>query len=275
MADRNLRVLAWNVGGLWNLRNGPAAAKRCCALAAAVGALEPDVVFISEWSPAPIYGSSGLQAEFAAIGLPHAAHNHRIDKHWSVLAVARSPIERVIDHDDTYPEYSPSAWVEVRHSDTGLTLVGLRVQAWEKGDIVLRRRYWEWMVDQFDRLANIPAVVTGDFNTEMTYPSEARARRFGGDLLRSVTRERGWVDAFDACRERKVDTYFSNNGRKKRLDYAFVSRASNVTVVSAGAPIAVAGHVLGGPLNNPDGSRTGRLADHSPVLVELRVTDSD
>lgn len=124
------------------------------------------------------------------------------------------------------------------------------------------------MVQQFDRLADAPAVVLGDFNTEMRYATEARKRLHGGDLLRSLSAERGWTDAFDAAQAPKTDTHVRNNGAGARVDYAFVSPGFSGTV-GAAAPERAGEHIL---LRRPASrgrERVAGLSDHAPIVVDL------
>lgn len=275
--------MAWNPN--WNVSQA-----KVLKQTEAVAALDPDVAFFSEWSPSrtrTIGGGRPRASEghtrgpaLASIGLTHQCHQHVLhyaddDREWrrlfwGVLGAAREPIVKVeLDP----PLFAPSMWLEVTHPSTGLTLVGVRLTAWEdkgrgKG---LRRASWKWMIEQFDRLADSPAVVLGDFNTEMRYSSESTKRRHGGDLLRSVTGERKWVDAFDAAGSPKTDTHVRNNGIGSRVDYAFVSPGFTGTVTSASAPDQVGGHaLLRRPATNKHEAVAG-LSDHTPIIVDLNL----
>lgn len=172
------------------------------------------------------------------------------------------------------PLSDPGSWLEVTHEESGLTLVGVRMQAWEGKDIHRRREFWEWMIEQFQRLESTPTIVLGDFNTEMSYGSPAKAKRFGGDLLRSLTREHGWRDPYDATRKGKQPTFWQNHA-SRRLDYAFVSPVFAGTIDAVDAPTQVGDLVTSGPSRNESGERRGRLADHAPLVVDVTPTSPD
>ncbi|MCC5953689.1 MAG: endonuclease/exonuclease/phosphatase family protein [Acidimicrobiia bacterium] len=280
-----MRVMAWNTN--WNVSKSIVERQT-----AAVVDLAPDVAFFSEWSPSPTRTtSSGVVRTswshlrgptLAEKGFVHQCHQHALDyadderdwrnPFWGVLGVSREPIVKV---NTEPPLFAPGIWLEVTHPSTGLTLVGARLTAWqEKGrNKGLRRAAWSWMAEQFDRLAEVPAVVLGDFNTELRYRSEGLQRARGGDIFRSITRDRGWVDAFDAAEAAKTDTHVRNNGVGSRLDYAFVSPPAAGLVASAAAPEEAGEHrLLRRPATKKRPKQPG-LSDHTPVMVDL-VTDN-
>ncbi len=65
-------------------------------------------------------------------------------------------------------------------------------------------------------------------------------------------------------------TFFGNTGRTARMDLGFVSPALTWEVTAAAAPITSRSHVLSGPPKTGEGAKTGRLSDHSPIVVDLR-----
>ena len=180
------------------------------------------------------------------------------------MRASREPITKTVL---LPPLHAPGSWLEVTHERSGLTLVGLRMPAWEGRSIYRRRELWEWMFEQFGRLASTPAVVMGDFNTEMHYPSESRAQTYGGDLLRSLTREHGWRDPYDATRTTKQPTFWHRSSR--RIDYALVSPAFDGSIDAIDAPTEVGDLVTSGPSRTEDGEPRGRLADHAPLVIEV------
>jgi len=175
---------------------------------------------------------------------------------WGVLAAARSPITK---HDVLPPLYAPGSWLEVRHHGSGLTAVGVRVPAWERQ--VLRRTFWEWMLQQFDRLRSVPTVVMGDFNTEARVESPSSDRRSGRDLLRSVTVDHGWRCPFELTGTALQPTYW--HGRPKRLDHCFVSPPLAESVRTVGSPASVGDITLAGPAGR------SALSDHSPIVIDI------
>ncbi len=275
-----MRIVAWNSG--WNVSAGVVRSQT-----AAVAALDADVAFFSEWSPlrdrvtsaGTARSSSGhlRGGELAEVGLCHQRQEHVSDRagdgrqwsgaYWGILAASRTPIAKT---PLTPPLHAPGSWLEVTHEDTGLALVGVRMPAWEGNQMHRRRELWEWMIEQFQRLESTPAIVMGDFNTEMTYGSPSKAQRYGGDLLRSLTREHGWRDPYDATRSAKQPTFWHRSSR--RIDYALVSPAFAGTIDAVDAPTEVGDLVVSGPARTERGERRGRLADHAPLVVD--VTES-
>lgn len=273
-----MRVLAWNTG--WNVSAGAVTAQT-----EAVARLAPDVAFFSEWSPqrdrvtsAGTTRSSGGHLRgpaLANIGLSHQCHEHVSERagdsrawagaYWGVLAVAKTPIRKTLL---TPPFSAPGSWLEVTHEDTGLVLVGVRVPAWDGRELHLRRELWLWMVEQFDRLAGTSAIVAGDFNTETSYASKSRDAAFGGDLLRSLSRERGWRDPY-AETESSPQPTFWHRASCRRIDHAFVSPAFQGTIDSVEAVTEAEGIVLSGPARDAEGRSRRRLADHAPLVIDV------
>ncbi len=272
-----MRILAWNAGWNW----GEPVVR---AQTAAVDALGADVAFFSEWSPVrdrltsagTLRASSGYLrgGHLADIGLGEQCQEHVTDRegdgrpwttqHWGILAASREPITKTTLMP---PLHAPGSWLEVTHQRSGLTLVGLRMPAWEGRSIYHRRELWEWMFEQFQRLTSTQAIVMGDFNTEMHYASESRAQTYGGDLLRSLTREHGWRDPYDATRTTKQPTFWHRSSR--RIDYALVSPGFYGSIDAVDAPTQVGDLVTSGPSRTEDGKPRGRLADHAPLIIEV------
>lgn len=263
----------WNTS--WNC-----SAERIARQNEAVRELAPDVAFFSEWSPVGERTTSGgktirnshhLRSEgLSDIGLVHQVHEHvsgyadRTDGewarlHWGILAASTSPIRKAPTDN---PNFAPGTWLEVHHDHSGLTLVSVRMPAWEGPEVDRRRDLWTWMLEQFDRLRSTPAVVMGDFNTETSYRSQRTARLHGADLMHSLTAELSWSD-IAAATGHASPTYASNTGRTARLDYAFASPALADRTLGFAAPTTVgAHHLVGKKASSP-------LSDHTPVIVDM------
>jgi len=274
-----MKLLAWNTG--WNSSQTGVRAQT-----AAVECIDPDVAFFSEWSPVPtrtassgrVIRSNGHRRgdELAGIGLVHQCHQHVSDyaedgqpwttAHWGILAASRTPIRKnpVIP-----PLHAPGSWLEVIDEASGLTMVGVRMPAWEGSQIHLRRDLWEWMVIQFERLTRTPTIVMGDFNTRLVYATAAEDRNFGGDLLRGLMSDAGWLDPYVLTGASPQPTYWHKGS--KRLDYALVSPGYPGSIDGISAPVVVDRHVTAGPSKTSDGRSRGRLSDHAPVVLNMSV----
>ena len=273
-----MRVVAWNTG--WNVSERVVRRQ-----AEAVVSLGADVTFFSEWSPqkdrvtsaGEIRSSSGhlRGAEMARIGLPHQQHEHLSDRRddglawsgafWGVLAASRRPITKKLRMP---PLFAPGYWLEVAHEDSGLTLVGVRMPAWDGRRVHLRRELWIWMLQQFDRLASTPTIVLGDFNTERAYPSPSTDFKYCGDLLRSVTAVRGWKDPYAVIGTSEQPTFWHRQSCR-RIDHALVSPAFKGSIDRIDAPTSVGALVLSGPSRADDGHQRGRLSDHAPLVIDV------
>lgn len=279
-----MRILAWNT--TWNISEHTVEAQT-----SAVDALGADLAFFSEWSPSPTREIGGGRQrrssghtrgeKLESVGLKYQCHEHVLDRlcdgqdwsklYWGILGASRAPIRKV---DVDPPLYAPGTWLEIVREDAGLTFVGLRVPAWSSREQQsLRRSYWLWMLEQFDRLQRTPSIVLGDFNTETTHkPGSARERRQGADLLKSLTTTRGWRDAVRESEGRSAPTYTRNNGRSIRVDYAFISPAFEGTLLGAHSPGSVGEHALmRRPASAASEGSTG-LSDHAPVVVDFEPT---
>lgn len=270
-----MRVLAWNTS--WNC-----GAERIARQNQAVREMAPDVAFFSEWSPRPsrttstgkaIRHSHHLRDEgLHEIGLVHQAHEHASDYegradgswaslHWGILASSNTPISKApVDN----PTFAPGTWLEVQHEQSGLTLVSVRVPAWEGRRTALRRELWTWMLEQFERLRDTPALVLGDFNTEAAYGSVRDEQTHGADLLGSVTDSLSWTD-LAACNGAAEPTFARKDGRTARIDYAFASPALPSAAIEFSAPTTIGRHHLVGE------RESAPLSDHTPVVLDVNT----
>ncbi len=169
-------------------------------------------------------------------------------KHWGILAASREPITKTVL---LPPLHAPGSWLEVTNERSRLTLVGLRMPAWEgrsmsagvssgsgcsnSSGVWPRPRPWSW------------ATSTPRCTTRQSH----RAQTYGGDLLRSLTREHGWRDPYDATRTTKQPTFWHRSSR--RIDYALVSPAFDGSIDAIDAPTEVGDLVTSGPSRTEDG----------------------
>lgn len=267
-----MRVMAWNTN--WNI-----SAETLGAQCDATALLGPELAFFSEWSPSPTRTTSSGERRsnghlrgpaLAERGYEHLAHEHVSDRahdgrnwsiqYWGILAASRSPIAKV---DVDVPLFAPGTWLEVRHHDSGFTFVGVRMVAWQEQR--RRKDYWSWMLEQFERLSASPAVVIGDFNTELTAGDGSSPGRAQAKLL-STMAELGWRDADSSATP--APTHIRNNGAPARLDYALVSPAAGPAVHSRAVTQIDGVRLLRIPAVGGVAAVAG-LSDHAPVIAEL------
>lgn len=267
-----MRVMAWNSN--WNVSTSTI--EEQCDVTAAI---HPDLAFFSEWSPLPVrqMGSGERSSNgylrgpaLAERGFRYLAQEHVADhandgqewsqKYWGILAASTSPITKV---DVDLPTYAPGTWLEAHHEASGVTFVGVRMLAWEQQR--LRRDFWEWMLTQFERLATTPAVVLGDFNTELSANAKAKGRG-PAVLMHRLTADLGWRDACAAGDP--ADTHIRNSGKRVRLDYAFASPALRSAISGASPEVLDGRRLLRVPKSKIAPGAPG-LSDHAPLIVDL------
>ena len=275
-----MRIVAWN--GNWKSKRSTVEAQ-----VAAVCALHADVAIFSEWSPnetrkikggATRRSSTYLRgALLDAAGFPfqcseHESNHQAMDDirrlYWGQLAAATRPIVKA---STVPPTFAAGSWLEFRHAESDLTLIGVRLPDWQSPLTGLRRDLWEWMVEQFDRLAGEQAIVMGDFNTWIDYGSSKKDRRHGSDHLRSLTALRGWQDPYAVLGRAAEPTYFFGTAQR-RLDYAFVSPAFTGSVEGIQAPCVVGDVVMSGPAKSAANEPTVALSDHAPLVLDVSPT---
>lgn len=206
------------------------------------------------------------------MGFSQQVHEHASDyagrtdgelarQHWGILAASRQPIRKIPTDN---PMFAPGTWLEIQHEASGLTLVSVRMPAWEGPQAHLRRDLWEWMLEQFGRLCATPAIVLGDFNTETAYRTERTARVHGADLMGTLTSDRSWTDvAVNAGHA--TPTFARKDGRTARIDYGFASPAIASATLGFSAPMTVGQHHLVGEKSSSP------LSDHTPVVIDVNL----
>ena len=136
----------------------------------------------------------------------------------------------------------------------GITLVGLRVPAYDSKQRGLLERAWDWIECTAARLAKGPAVMLGDFNTSARSLRSPAAARFKA-LIGS-----GWQRAAP----QGSASYFSPKGLTSEIDHVLFTRSCMVKharyVLDAG------GYRLAGA--------SGALSDHAALCCAVELASA-
>ncbi len=241
-----MRIVSWNVrqGG-----GGP----RAGPMAAALAALEPDVVALSEYRPA---ASAPLLAALVAGGLEHVAATEPRRSANGVAVLARRPF-----HLHRTPawltELQRERWLELDPAGAGFTLATVYVPPIRSG--FDKPAFWQALLTAAEQSIHEEFVIVGDLNTGL-HRIDERGATFGcEDAFRELLAQ-GWVDAFRALHgDVREYSHGARSEGRHRVDHAFLSPSL--------APRLQACFYEHGP------RVVDRLSDHSPLVLDLDEGD--
>jgi endonuclease/exonuclease/phosphatase family metal-dependent hydrolase len=108
----------------------------------------------------------------------------------------------------------PPNVLAVSLENSGVTVLGFRMPAFDSKDRALKRKTWDWLIGEAGRLRDRPAVIVGDFNTA---PGDSKA--YCGDCLDELVAS-GWQHA------RPASGYSWRHARwknERQIDHVFLS----------------------------------------------------
>lgn len=246
-----MRILIWNIlhGG------GPT---RLPEIALAILAHAPDLVLLSEFRVAR---GGQLRAILADQGLEHqlaTSPHHRSGN--GLLTASRWPIAP-IDDGITHPKWLSAMVLDGPHQ--GLCLLHTHIP--DESQPTARAMLWQWCVDAARRLADRPALLAGDLNTDRPGLDTNRIGRTCVSMLGLMT-TLGWRDLWRDLHPGIRETSWSGRGpdgrvESARLDTALLSPALASTIES---------HQRTPPLAEYSQNEweTG-LSDHAPLVLTL------
>lgn len=206
-----MKLLAWNL----NHR----AARRSIAdwIASAIVSHSPDVVVLTEYVEGPDH--ERFLGALADGGLQHALLSQRVEKQNQVLIVSNQTLHRGVLRPPTiHPAVPPNA-LEAVMEPSGLHVVGFRMPAFTGAERPLKRKTWNWLLGESDRLRSRAAAIAGDFNTA---PSDSTS--YCGDCLAELS-ENGWQcgTPTSGCSWRHA-----GSGAERQIDHLFLSPAMSL-----------------------------------------------
>jgi endonuclease/exonuclease/phosphatase family metal-dependent hydrolase len=236
-----VRLLAWNV----NYRTRPKPVSPL--LVGAIAALEPDVAVLTEYVPGT--GHAGFLEGLAAIGLRHTRVSHYVPKENGVLVASQGVMEIGAIEAPPIDPSMHSNFLHVYLTADGFEVLALRVPDYSK-QLPIKRRCWDWILETARQLKDRPAVMLGDFNTDVSYP---RARC--GDRIAMLVND-GWQHAAPP----EGASFWTLRGHGVRIDHAFVSK--HFTVEGSQYVRQVGSYQLAG-------RGSGALSDHAALVVDI------
>jgi hypothetical protein len=114
---------------------------------------------------------------------------------------------------DIHPSV-PSNILEVSFASSGVTVLGFRMPAFKEKERALKRRTWNWLLEEADRLRTGSALIVGDFNTA---PGDSEARC--GDCLEKLIQS-GWQHVRPAS---GYSWRHRQSGTERQIDHIFLS----------------------------------------------------
>ncbi len=201
----NMKLLAWNL----NHR----AARRLIPswIATAIDEQTPDVLVLTEYVEGQDHDS--FLATLNANGLCTFSCTTQPGRENQLLIASRDTqlrYELVVP--DIHPSV-PSNILEVSLASPGITVLGFRMPAFEPKQRALKRRTWNWLFGEADRLRAGSTLIVGDFNTA---PDDSEA--LCGDCLEKLIQS-GW-------QHRPASGYswrHPQSGTERQIDHIFLS----------------------------------------------------
>jgi len=211
MNGNRMRIATWNVNhrvGRTTFR--PEAAHAACAL-------DADLICLNEFYPKSeeesfrrVLFESGYCHQLISPAAPSGVQANR------VLIASRKPMEQV---DLQVPTHEPHLRTNVLGVRTDeLTIVGMRVPAYDGLEAAHLLAAWEWASDLAARLCEQPAVILGDLNVSLKSLGYQKGRHLQAILASGWTR----VATVGA-------TYHGHNGVRSEIDHVLVTRQCRAT----------------------------------------------
>lgn len=236
-----MRIAIWNVNhrvGRTTFR--PEAAHAACALNA-------DLICLNEFYPKAQEGSfrrvlfdSGYCHQLISPAAPNGILANR------VLIASRRPIEKV---ELQVPTHEPHLRTNVLGVLVeGLTIVSMRVPAYDGLEAPHLLAAWEWICEVAARLCEQPAIILGDLNASLNSLGYQKGRHLQAIL------ENGWTRV-----AMEGPTYHGRNGVRTEIDHVLVTRHCRAT-----HPVVLTGigeYTLCGQANS--------ISDHAVLMCDL------
>jgi hypothetical protein len=236
-----MRIVAWNVNHRARAKDIPN------QLTEAIGALDPDVIVLTEYVHGP--SRAGFHASLVQHGFCHLLMSERTPRENQVLIAARSALEAGPIFAPAIAPSVPSNALHVRLPQDGLEILGVRVPDYSKA-LKTKRACWDWILQTAKKVHDRPFVIIGDFNTDPKYPPSECGDRIG----RLV--ESGWQlgSPPDGA------SFWTLGGHAVRIDHAFVSR--HLVVERAAYVTSFEQYMFAG-------KEPGALSDHAVLSIDV------
>jgi exonuclease III len=211
----------------WNLNNRVGKVRFRPEAADAAVALGVDVLVLTEFFPQEhesrfrdALRGAGLSEQLMSAQPTEVANR--------VLIASRLPLVPLTIEGPTFDQQFRANIAAVSIPSIGLSIVGVRVPAYDAKESAFLRQAWEWLESTATMLRHSAAVVLGDLNV----PAASTDSRGGGSFRRILAS--GWQRAAPA----DGATYFGHGGRFSEIDHIL---ATDRCVLSEAACIKSAG----------------------------------
>ena len=240
----NLLIATWNLNNrVGKVRFRPEAADAATALGA-------DILVFTEYYPQAHH--EAFCATLAAKGWTHQLISGDTGEIANrVLIVSRVAIERLPLAVPSFDRHLPSNVLAVGVPSAGLSLIGVRIPAYESRDQDKLAKSWEWLAALAQDLARRPALILGDLNVSLDTPP----RRMGG-LFRDIL-EKGWHRAEPAGGA----SFFGHGGRQSEIDHMLGTQSC---IFADAALVTKVGGI--------DLARApGAISDHAALIARVSI----
>ena len=235
----------------WNLNNRVGTVRFRPEAALAAARLGADVIAFTEYYPQS--GHDVFCATLAEAGWPHQLPANGLEelpeKANRVLLVSKVRIE---PHRLTLPDFDlqfPANMVAARLPDSGISILGIRVPAYESKDRTQLLKSWAWLEATAGQWRDSPAIILGDLNITPNPSRGPRAKHFRNIL------QGGWQRAEPAGGV----SYFAQGEPCSEIDHVLATAACRI------GPASYVTDVEGFKLAGGHGA----ISDHAALVVDI------
>jgi hypothetical protein len=204
-----MKILAWNLNHRAARRSIPS------WIAAAIMEYAPDVLVLTEYVEGPDHDS--FLASLKAGGLSTFSCSEQPGRENQVLIASRyAQRRRELVMPDIHPSVRSNI-LEASLASPDVTVLGFRMPDFKgKGSRALKRRTWDWLLGEAERLRSSSALIVGDFNTAPGDPETDC-----GDCLGKLN-QGGWQHVRPGS---GYSWRHPQSGAERQLDHIFLSAA--------------------------------------------------
>jgi hypothetical protein len=240
-----MRIACWNL----NNRVGKVRFRPEAALAA--GELDADLLVLTEYHPRG--QGPAFQSTLESAGFPHQVLSSQSPERANQLLMAsKLPLQPSDLPLPTFDNQLPANLVAVTVPAIGLSVLGVRIPAYQSKERHLLKCSWHWLEAAARSWISRPSIIIGDLNVRVTSPATK-----AGDSFRRIMAA-GWQRAEPTG----AGSFISHQGSTSEIDHALLS--PGCALRSAAYVTRTDHHVLAGA--------PGALSDHAALLVEVRVS---
>lgn len=197
----------------WNINNRVGLVPFRPEVASVTAALNPDVIVFNEYYP------KEHEAQFTNALRTGGWEHQQMSPDTGVranrvLIASKVPLEQAKVQPPQFDRQFPANVLCVRVPAEKLTILGVRIPWYDRGDLPLVGKAWDWLEAAASQLREEPAVILGDLNAGLS----SRSNR-GGEHLRRILAS-GWTRAAPCDHT----SFYGSSGETSEIDHILVSQ---------------------------------------------------